>query len=187
MFFISFFPCFLALVKMKLWIQQALTFMMCLHGLSGCSLSNSCSHYLDITVKTSSKWLSSGDDKYCDQSYLTSSSVPSSRTKCIFTKFASSSARFCTWVKAIPSTNKERIESELRAALWRRNSGFWLMRRFTWDSTGTDSDPKANHIVGCIKSRWLVGDCPPLLQWLPEEAVGTPSLDVLTDRLGSLI
>ena len=42
------------------------------------------------------------------------------------------SARSCTWVGAIPSTNTGWTESELRAALRRRTWGCWLMRSSAW-------------------------------------------------------
>jgi len=41
------------------------------------------------------------------------------------------STESCTWVRAIPSTNKGWAENGLRAALRRRTWGCWLMRSST--------------------------------------------------------
>ena len=42
------------------------------------------------------------------------------------------SARSCTWVRAIPSTNTGWVGNGLKAALSRRTLGCWLIRVSTW-------------------------------------------------------
>ena len=50
------------------------------------------------------------------------------------TKFKRPSARSCTWVRAIPSTNTGWAASGLITALSRRTLGCWLVRSSAWSS-----------------------------------------------------
>ena len=67
------------------------------------------------------------------------------------------SARFCTWVRAIPSTNRGWMENGLRAALPRRTWGYWWMKSSTWLSNVCSQPRRPTISWAASKAVWPAG------------------------------
>jgi len=76
------------------------------------------------------------------------------------------SARSCTWVRAIPSTNTGWVKNRLRAAV-RRTWGCWLMRNSTWPGSVHLQPRRPTASWAAWKETWPAGQgrwfCPSAL------------------------
>ena len=91
------------------------------------------------------------------------------------------SARFCSWVVAIPSTNTGWAENGLRAVLRRRTLGCWLIRSSASPSNVHSQPRRPTVSWAASREAWPAGHgkwfCPSALLWWDPPGVLCPALE----------